>query len=132
MNADQVISEARARIIWGEPPQSVRDFLISNGISSLVAEAKIEEFEIERSRELRKIGLRNVLIGIVLTGAAGITLYLTLRIASTSSGIIKALAVVLLAGLYGLWKLVKGVTYLVRPQSEHKSIPDIMQSDFLE
>ena len=132
MNADKFISEARARIIWGEPSPSVRDFLITNGVSDLVVDAKLKEFELERNRELRGIGLRNVMIGIVLAGAAGITLYLTLPIASAASGIIKALAVVLLAGLYGLWKLVKGVTYLVRPQSEHKSIPDIIESDIIE
>src|SRR5882672_5942033 len=96
------------------------------------ADTKLKEFELERSRELRKIGLRNVLIGLVLTGAAGATLYIALPLASGTSGIIKALAVVVLAGLYGLSKLVKGAVYHVRPQSEHKSIPDIGESDILE
>jgi hypothetical protein len=132
MSADKIISEARARVIWGEPSLTVRDFLISNGVSPAVAEAKLKEFEFERSRELRKIGLRNVLIGGILTGAAGVTLYWAFAIANASSGIIKALAVVLLAGMYGLWKLVKGLVYLVRPQSEHGSIPDIAQSDLIE
>lgn len=106
--------------------------MISNGVSAEVADARIQEFEAERSRELRRIGLRNVLIGAVLTVAAGIPLYLTLPSASATSGIIQALAIVLLAGVYGLWKLVKGVAYLVRPEAEHKSIPDIEHSDSLE
>ncbi len=72
MNTDNFIAEARARIIWGEPSSSVRRFLISNGVPDLVTDAKLKEFEVERSRELRRIGLRNVLIGVVLTGAAGI------------------------------------------------------------
>jgi uncharacterized protein YjeT (DUF2065 family) len=132
MSADKVISEARARIIWGEPSLAVRDFLVSNGVSELLANAKLKEFEFERSRELRRIGLRNLLIGVVLTSAAGVTLYVAFAIASAASGLIKALAVVLLAGLYGLAKLVKGIVYLVHPQSEHKSIPDIVQSDLIE
>jgi hypothetical protein len=132
MSADKIISEARARVIWGEPSLTVRDFLISNGVPAAVAEAQLKGFQSERSRELRKIGFRNVLIGGVLTGAAGVTLYSAFAIANGSSGIIKALAVVLLAGIYGLWKLVKGVVYLVRPQSEHGSIPDIAQSDLIE
>src|SRR5438477_11814249 len=90
MSSDKSITEARARIIWGEPSSSVRDFLISNGVSVAVADAKLQEFEAERSRELRRIGFRNVLIGAVLTGAAGITLYLTLPSASATSGIIQA------------------------------------------
>ena len=132
MNADKLISEARARIIWGESSSSVRDFLISNGISDSIADTRLKEFGVERNKELRKIGLRNVLIGIVLTGAAGITIYLPFFYGSSSRGIIKALAVVFLAGCYGLWKLVKGLVYLVRPQSEHKSISDIVQSDIIE
>ena len=133
MNADKFISEARARIIWGEPSPSVRDFLISNGVSDLVVDAKLKEFVLERNKELRNIGIRNTLIGVVLTGAAGVITYIALAHGSgLSSGITRALGVALLAGLYGLWKLVKGVIYLVRPQSEHKSIPDIIESDIIE
>ena len=73
MDGDKIISEARARVIWGEPFSSVRDFLISNGISAAVAEDRLKEFELERSQELREIGLQNVLIGGILTGAAGFT-----------------------------------------------------------
>ena len=74
MSADKIISEARAKVIWGEPSLTVRDFLISNGVPEVVAEAKLKEFQFERSRELRKIGFRNVLIGGILTGAAGVPL----------------------------------------------------------
>jgi len=55
VSADKFISEARARIIWGEPSLTVRDFLISNGVSDLVADAKVEEFMLERNRELRSL-----------------------------------------------------------------------------
>jgi hypothetical protein len=32
-----------------------------------------------------------------------------------------------LVGLYGVWKLLRGVIRLVRPQAEHESIPDIAE-----
>jgi hypothetical protein len=131
-SGDKIIAEARARIIWGESALTVREFLISSGVSTEVAQAKVAEFEFERSRELRRIGLRNVLIGGVLTGTASITLYLAFGVASATSGIIKALAVVLLAGLYGLWKLLKGIAHLIRPQTEQRSVPDIEQSELIE
>lgn len=131
-SADKIISEARARIIWGAAGRPVEEFLIANGISPEVAQAKLAEFELERRCELRRIGLRNVVIGSILTGAAGLALYVAFGVASATSGIVQALAVVLLAGLYGLWKLWKGVAYLVRPEAEHGSIPDIAQSDHIE
>ena len=124
MNDDKIISEARARIMWGEPSLAVRDFLSSTGVPDSVAVAKLAEFEQERNLELRMIGVRNVLIGVVLAGAGGITLWIALPYAFNRI-IIYGLALVLMAGCYGLWKLVKGVIYLVCPQSEHKSIPDI-------
>src|SRR5437867_3099588 len=132
MCGDEFMSEARAKIIWGEPPSSVRGFLVSSGVSGAVADAKVAEFCLERNRELRKIGFRDFLIGVVLTVAAGMSLYMGISLGAVSSGWIRTLALVLLAGLYGLWKLGKGVIYLTRPQSVHKSIPDIEESDILE
>jgi zinc transporter ZupT len=75
MIADNIITEARARIVWGEASSSVRDFLIANGVPVLETGARLEEFQRERRRELRRIGLRNVLIGVVLAAAAGVALY---------------------------------------------------------
>ncbi len=126
MEPDKLISEARARLIWGEPALSVRAFLVSNGISDTVADAKVKEFSLARNREVRSIGIRNVLIGVVLTGAGGIGIYLLLHV------YVKALGVLVLAGLYGVWKLATGIIYLVRPQSERRSVPDIAKSDIID
>jgi len=132
MTAEQAITEARARIIWGDSVASVRDYLISNGFSISDADAKLAEFTQERNRELRQIGFRNLIVGILLTGVAGVALLLILPHGYLGSGFVKLSALILMAGCYGLWKLVRGIAYLVRPQSEHKSIPDIEQSDILE
>jgi hypothetical protein len=128
MKPDKLISEARARIIWGEASLSVREFLISNGVSDAIADAKLREFTIERNAEIRKIGIRNTLIGVVLTAGAGITIYVISPLA-VSSVFPRDLAVLVIVGLYGCWKLLNGIIYLVRPQSEHKSIPDIIDSE---
>jgi hypothetical protein len=133
MSPDQVITEARARIIWGDRSSSVHDFLISNGVPAAAADAAVKEFVLERNRELRRIGFRDFVIGITVAGAAGGTLYLALPLACVfTSGWMKALGAVLLAGAYGLWKLGRGIVYLVRPQSEHESIPDIINSDQID
>lgn len=132
MTTDLAMIEARARIIWGEPSSDVHGFLISNGFSGELADAKLREFEVERNRELRRIGVRNVVIGSVLTGAAAVALGLGLSAFSATSGSVRALAIVLLGGIFGLLKLVKGIVYLCRPESEHRSIPDIEQSDVME
>ena len=137
MEPDKLITDARARMIWGESSSSVRGFLISNGISDTVADAKIKDFILERNREIRSVGVRNILVGVVLTGAAGSVLYWIFtwilppgaaRVYGVGGRAVIAGAVVLgVIVLYGFWKLVKGIFYLVRPQSEHKSVPDISE-----
>ncbi len=137
ITADKIVSEARARIIWGESFSSVRAFLVSNGVSDADADAKILEFVLERNREIRSIGIRSILLGVLLAGSAGgvlcwIATWILPPGAAKVYGlggrsIIAGIIVLGAIALYGLWRLVRGVVYLVRPQSEHKSIPDISE-----
>lgn len=142
MHADKILSEARAKIIWGEPPSSVRSFLVSNGVSETVADSRIKECILERNREIKTIGIRSILIGGLIAGTAGGVLYWictwifplgSARVYGAGGSTVIAVAVLLGAlVLYGLWKLAKGIIYIVRPQSEHKAIPDIGVSDIIE
>jgi hypothetical protein len=129
MHPDKTISEARARIIWGEPFSSVRDFLTSNGIPAADAEAKIKVFYLERGREIRKIGVRNILIGLVVIGIApGILYDISFMMNHLTRSILCSLPFV----VYGAWKLVIGAIYLIRPQLVKKSISDIGEYDILD
>ena len=130
MITDDFIVEARARIIWGDEPASVRCFLTSNGMAAAEADAKIEELTLERNAEIRKLGIRDVLIGVVLMAAAIFFFYMLFARShipgqTVRSG--KGYGVLAVAALYGLWRLVNGVIRLVRPKSEHGSIPDISE-----
>lgn len=128
MASEQLIAEARAKIIWGEPVADVRQFLISNGMSEAQADATIELFNRERHEEIRKIGIKNTVIGAVLVGigVTGICLiyaspfgqYMKIRSA-------KIAGVLACVGLFGVWKLINGIIYLVHPQSERKSLTDL-------
>ena len=127
MKPDQIIIEARARIFWGEAPSSVRDFLISNGVSAIDADARIKEFNVERNTEIRKLGIKNTIIGAAILGGGTITLYPCFKYFDSLTQIKRPIfiALFLIAGLYGMWKLVRGVSYLVRPRSEERSITRI-------
>jgi hypothetical protein len=132
-----LMTEARARIIWGESGASVRDFLVTNGIAEADADAKIKEFSAERNATIRQMALRSVLIGAGVTVAAfgGLALifahpeharfYFNNRLGYRSGGTL--IGGLIFAGVYGLWKLVKGILDLVRPQSEEGSIPDMSE-----
>ena len=122
-----ILSEARARIIWGEPPSSVRDYLVSHGLSSAEAGAKIKEFNAERNATIRKVGLKNTIVGAALVLVTGGICYICLRDPKFSGNYfaLRNIATIVLVGLYGCWKLINGIIYLVRPQSEDESITEI-------
>jgi len=128
MNTDDPITEARARIIWGDEPESVRFFLTSKGMSVAEANDKLKELTLERNAEIRKLGIKDVLIGVALIGAAGAFFYWLFRSPHIPRGSVrnaKGYGVLALAAFYGLWRLVIGILRLVRPKTEHGSIPDI-------
>lgn len=74
------------------------------------------------------MGIKDTLIGIVLTGVSGFLIYYLLsqsEIPHSTARAGKGLGILMLGAGYGLWKLVNGIIYLVRPQSEHQSISDL-------
>ena len=128
MDTEKLIAEARAKIIWGEDAESVRDFLTSNGMPGAEADEQIKAFNRERNREIRKMGIKNTLIGAVLTGVSGSLIYYLLTQSVSDHGSSRSgrgLGILMLGAGYGLWKLVNGIIYLVRPQSEHQSITEL-------
>ena len=130
MNNERLIAEARAKIIWGEDAESVRNFLTSSGMPRPEADEQINAFNLERYEEIRKTGVKNTLIGAAVTAVSGGLIYFLLAQPvghhwSTGAG--KVLGLLMLAAGYGFWKLTNGIVYLVRPQSEQKSISDLEQ-----
>ena len=117
--------DGRARIIWGESRSSVREFLTSKGISAADADVKIEEWLLERNTEIRRHGIRSTVIGCGLICVSGVFLYALLGRPGVTIGVGRACAFLILAALYGLWRLINGIFWLVRPKAEGRSIPDI-------
>jgi hypothetical protein len=114
----------------GDEPASVRYFLTSNDMSAADADAKIKEIILERNAEIRRLSIRDILIGVGLVGGAGIffySLFASSRMPSVSVRSGKGYGVLVIAAVYGLWRLINGVIRLVRPKSEHGSIPDISE-----
>ena len=127
VESNPVLSEARARIIWGEETISVRAYLISQGIEPETIALKIAQFLAERNCAIRKTAIKKIAIGGLLIGFAVIVLLYSVtnpRFSWTGRSI-KGLACVCLGGCYGFYLLVNGIIYLVRPQCEKESISEM-------
>jgi hypothetical protein len=129
MKPSNIIDQARAKLIWGEPAEAVRDFLILNGFSHCDAEQKITEFSAERNLDIRKIGIKKIVIGGAISTVTITLLVFSYTSAhhSTSYRSAKGVGIIAFIALYGLWKLIDGIIYLIRPQSETKSITEISE-----
>lgn len=122
MKPEELFTQARAKLIWGEPAAAVRDYLTANGISDQEADAKMAELSAERNQELRNIGLRKVVFG---GGAAlGAAVYFGLAV-HVNTGAAKLYIFIMMGGLYGLWKLTDGIILLLRPQSEKHDLTEV-------
>jgi len=130
MNREQVLIEARAKIIWGEPAADVRSFLLTNGISDADAAAAVKSFIVERNAEIRKIGIRKIVIGAGLAILTALLFYWEYKHQFSAGTTIRArgsaLGFTVFGFIYGLWKLIDGIFDLVRPQTEEGSISDMI------
>ena len=105
-----VLVEARARVMWGNPVSEIREWLRSKGLAAAQIDRVVDLCEQERAIAVRDIGLRDVVIGGVLSlvGVAGILLHLALDLSSDRFFSLACVAVA-----FGFWRVLKGVEKLL-------------------
>ncbi len=120
MTPANVIVEARAKIIWGEEPSSVHAFLTLNGMPIADADRTIQELVTERNKEVKEMGVRGTCIGAAIICAVVIIIWYELehpsKLFPAKQG--KAMYLMFLVGLYGIWRLIGGLFRLLRPQAK--------------
>ncbi len=111
---EQALNEARAKMMWGDDPQQVLNFLLRNNYerdeaSELVAVMRQERLANLRSDGIKKIGMG---IGLVLVPIVAYFFF-----ASIGYLPLKILAVTVMVGLYGAYQTVQGIFMLVAPKA---------------
>lgn len=119
------LDQARARITWGDSPEAVRRFLLSNDVPDREAGECLAMLRKERHRELRWIGLRRALIGFACLAVSVVGFYYLWPVIQSRRRTSWLLTVFLAFGGYGIWKFIDGLIYLIRPQLESKAISEI-------
>ena len=123
-----LITEARAKITWGDSPLEVRAFLTSSGVPGEEADRQLAQLLAERNNDIRKAALRNIIIGCALLIPGGFGVWVILspsrgHYIGTSGA--KGIGVALGLGGWGLWKLTNGLISLARPDTEHGAVSDV-------
>ncbi|MCJ8330554.1 MAG: hypothetical protein HRT89_19690 [Lentisphaeria bacterium] len=123
MDEEQIIEEARGMIIWGDREDDVRDFLQSKNIGSMQINELLKEFKSDRHNEIRRVGVKNIVIGVLLASVPVITLIIFLFMGLIY---IKIMVIAIVIGVYGLYKILDGLMKTLNPSSTKGSLTDIM------
>lgn len=115
VDPDTARTEARAKIFWGDAPEEVTKYLMMQGFKVDEASAIVREFFQERVKALRAKGTGKILMG---SGLVCIPIGAFFAFMSMGFFPIKIFAVTIMAGLYGLYLVLKGIIMLAAPKSE--------------
>jgi hypothetical protein len=115
----QVAHEARAKIFWGDPPMEVLKFLMINNVPREEAMEIIRELTRERVVQMRKNGLVKIFSGILMV---------CVPIGGWFGGMvvisIKLFAVMIMLGLWGAYRVLKGTFMVVAPKTQSGDVSE--------
>ena len=116
---NQVAHEARAKIFWGDPPLEVTKFLMINNIPRAEAMEIVRELSHERAVQMRKNGIGKIVSG---------TLMVCVPVGGWFMGVaalsIKLFAIMIMLGLWGAWRVLKGTFMLVAPRAQFGDVSE--------
>lgn len=120
--AETIVVDARAKIIWGESPEKVLAFLQSKNVGDKAALELIDALLKERDASIRADGLRKIWVGAGLCAAPAAYYLVSLFVGTIS---LKLFSVLLLLGLVGLVRLVSGLGMVLRPRGHKGDLSNI-------
>jgi len=115
MSQENLIVEARSRLIWGESPEQVLQYLVDKGVSDQQAKGIIKMVQGERNAAIRGAGINKIITGILMGTAPAIAWFSTAWLGFIFT---KILAVAILIAAVGLWRIVSGAMMLFAPHME--------------
>jgi len=121
MDPEKARAEARAKMIWGDSPESVASYLRMQGFSKEEAEALVRDLVKERKSAVRGIGVRKILTGIGLICVPIVTLIIFLSIGVI---LLKVMAIAVMVGLWGCWLVLNGIIMFLAPKSQPGDLAD--------
>ncbi len=125
LSREQLETQARAKILWGEEPEQVVTYLISYGLDAQDAWGMVQEMQAERRATIRASGIKKIIIGVPLIFVP-VGAWFAFQHAGYIS--IKLFGITIAIGVFGAWKLISGIFNLAFPDSEQGDLADDSES----
>jgi hypothetical protein len=113
--SESVATTARAKIIWGASPETVLQFLKSEGVEEKDAQALIEQILAERAKLVRSEGITKIWSGALLVMVP--IGYYVVSWALLGFLLVKLFVGLILVGLFGAFRLANGLLMVAKPRS---------------
>ena len=122
LSPEEAKIEARAKMIWGESRESVAALLQANGFGEKDIAVMLAEFDQERATAIRSSGIKKL-----TTGALLVPIPVVAYLVFMAIGVIyiKIFAATIVAGAFGLWKVIDGISMIVTPGSERGDLANL-------
>ena len=121
IDRDRIITEARAKIFWGDTTDQVTMFMMGQGFDHPEASALVAGMYRERLANLRGIGLRRIFIGAGMMGVPVVSFFFYRHAGYLP---IKLFAIKAAVGLWGFVMLIKGAIQLLAPKLGNEDLAD--------
>lgn len=124
MKTEEITREARAKIMWGESHSDVLAYLIDCGLGEKEALGLLDEFRRERTTDIRRSGIKKIVVGAFFVAVLVVYLVLSALIGLYDTRLL------LLAGLSaitGLWKIIEGIGLILRPSAESGDLSNMLE-----
>jgi hypothetical protein len=118
---EQAEHEARAKAMWGDPPEQITSYLMVQGYNREEAMELTKALVKERTSAVRANGIRKMIIGFGLIWVPVIALIVFLSIHFIP---VKLMGAAILVGVYGAYLLLRGFLMAVAPKSEKGDVAD--------
>jgi len=118
-----IVIDARAKVMWGESRSDIQTWLYSQGLTEQQVRAVLRATIKERGREVRKIGIRDIAIGIV-AGLGSVLIFVSEHRNPLSDNRGAWVLGILLGGI-SIWILIRGFDRLIGGSKHRGSITDM-------
>ncbi|HWC60662.1 MAG TPA: hypothetical protein VHC44_13280 [Verrucomicrobiae bacterium] len=122
IDRDQVEIEARAKTLWGDPREEVVKYLMMQGITAAEATEITAGLFAERVKIVRGCGMKKIVISFPLM-ALPLVFWIVCAVEFHMVPL-KIWAFTVIAGIYGLYCLLKGLIMFLSPGSEPGDVSD--------
>jgi hypothetical protein len=122
MEPERALKEARSKILWGDDPNDVAKFLMSQGFGSDEAKGEIAPLLLERAKAVRGAGMNKI-----FTGVGMMFVPVLAFVAFTMMGVfpIKIFGAAVAVGLWGAYRALGGTMMVLAPKGEKGDVSDM-------